>query len=396
MVLKAVLFDLDGTLLQMHTEDFMQEYLKELSLAVKSVVEPDLFTRSLLASTNAMLVNRDPNITNTEVFWSDFRSRLNNYVADLESLIEDFYKNKFRELAWVARPNKHARMAVQAAVDRGLRIVVATNAVFPQMAIRDRMAWAGVADLPWELVTSYEEMHFCKPHPEYYQEIIDRLDLKAKDCLMVGNDVQEDLVASAVGMRACLVTDYLINSTQEDYSTKVQWSGTLAELANWLEEFDKHDEIEDQTFKRVREYLKTIDSELEPIEFKENTSTVEEAAQTLGVEPGRIAKTLLFRAGENYGLFVMAGDVRVSTKKVKALLGGKPKMATPEEVEEVTGYRVGGVCPFALIRDLPIFIDASLQRFDVFYPAAGTPRSALPITFERLKTITGGTVVEVI
>ncbi|SFR10550.1 YbaK/EbsC family protein [Desulfoscipio geothermicus] len=397
-MLQAVLFDLDGTLLQMDTEDFMNEYLKELSQTVASVVEPGRFVRALLASTNAMLVNRDPALTNAEVFWADFRTRLGDCITDLEPLIEDFYAHKFINLSRVARPCPQARRAVQAALDRGLRIVLATNAIFPRSAIRDRMAWAGVADLPWELVTGYEEMHFCKPHPEYYREIAELLELKPEDCLMVGNDVQKDLAASTPGMRTYLVTDYLINPTRVDYQKLADGYGTLAELAGWLAGAGREKiEQEKQAVERVRKFVQVFDPNLEPIEFKEDTSTVEEAARTLGVEPGRIAKTLLFRAGEKYGLFVMAGDVRVNTKKVKALLGGgKPRMATPEEVEEITGYRVGGVCPFALATDIPIYLDESLQRFDVFYPAAGTDRSALPVTFAKLQAITGGTVVDVI
>ncbi|MDO7786922.1 YbaK/EbsC family protein [Desulforamulus aquiferis] len=147
---------------------------------------------------------------------------------------------------------------------------------------------------------------------------------------------------------------------------------------------------------RVREYVKQFDLNLEPIEFTEKTSTVEEAAKVLGVEPGQIAKSILFRAKEHFGLFVTAGDVKVNLKRVKALLEGKPKMATPEEVEEVTGFRVGGVCPFAMRREVPIYLDESMQRFDVVYTAAGSASSALPITFSQLCEVTGGSVVNVL
>ncbi|ABO48987.1 YbaK/prolyl-tRNA synthetase associated region [Desulforamulus reducens MI-1] len=146
---------------------------------------------------------------------------------------------------------------------------------------------------------------------------------------------------------------------------------------------------------RVRNYVQKFDVGLQPIEFSDSTSTVEEAARVLGVEPGQIAKSILFRAKEHFGLFVTAGDVRVNLKKVKSLLGARPKMASAEEVEEVTGYRVGGVCPFALKQDLPIYLDESMRRFDVVYTAAGTPRSALPITFEQLQAVTRGNVVNV-
>jgi prolyl-tRNA editing enzyme YbaK/EbsC (Cys-tRNA(Pro) deacylase) len=95
-------------------------------------------------------------------------------------------------------------------------------------------------------------------------------------------------------------------------------------------------------------------------------------------------------------LFVTAGDIRVNQKKVKSLLGtGKPKLATPEKVQEITGFKVGGVCPFALNKEAPIFLDESMRRFDKVYTAAGTAQSTLPITFEKLQSITNGTVINV-
>ncbi|UFJ41068.1 YbaK/EbsC family protein [Brevibacillus humidisoli] len=145
---------------------------------------------------------------------------------------------------------------------------------------------------------------------------------------------------------------------------------------------------------RVRDYVAAHDPSIVPIEFAEETKTVEDAARVLGVEPGQIAKSILFRAGEQYGLFVAAGDVKVSAKVVKALLGGKPRMAKPQEVEEVTGFRVGGVCPFALAQEVPIFLDESMKRFSTVYTAAGTANSVLPVSFAQLQEITGGTVVE--
>ncbi|AGL00351.1 YbaK/EbsC family protein [Desulfoscipio gibsoniae] len=394
-MLQAALFDLDGTLLQVHTQDFMKEYIKEIARAAAPVVDPGRFSKALWDSTGAMLANRDAALTNAEVFWNDFRSRMADCHEALEPRLNDFYANEFKKLARAVDTSPLARQVVQAALDRGLRIVLATNPLFPRSAIFDRMAWAGVADLPWELVTSYEDMHHCKPYPEYFLEIAVRLDLSPGDCLMVGNDVPKDMAAAAVGMQTYLVTDYLVNPDQVDYRALVDWYGMLDDLCRWFTDGGWEQAVYDSlAVARVRRYVKEFDAGLAPLVFSEATSTVEEAARALGVEPGMIAKTLLFRAGDQYGLFVVAGDVRVSTKKVKALLGGKPRMATPEEVEEITGYRVGGVCPFALATDVPIYLDASMQRFDVIYPAAGTAHSALPITFEKLKDITLGTVVE--
>jgi len=147
---------------------------------------------------------------------------------------------------------------------------------------------------------------------------------------------------------------------------------------------------------RVRKYLAKFELDLAPEEVDQTTKTSEDAAKALGVELGQIAKSILFRCGDKYGLFVAAGDIKISDKKVKALLGGKKaKIASPGEVEEVTGYRVGGVCPFDVDDRLPIFLDNSMRRFDVVFTSAGTANSMLPITLEHLQLVTGGKFVDI-
>jgi len=232
-VLKAVLFDLDGTLLQINAGEFMKEYLKEIAAAAAPVVEPGRFVRELLASTNAMMQNREQGQTNSAVFWADFHGRLGERVEDLKPLLEDFYAHRFNNLSRVAMPGGKAGQTVQKTRELGLRIVLATDPLFPESAIRDRMNWAGVGDLPWELVTSYEFMHFCKPHPEYYLEIASRTKLKPEHCLMVGNDVEKDIVpAAAAGMRTYLVTDFLINNKPVD--SPAEGAGSLSGFVEWL------------------------------------------------------------------------------------------------------------------------------------------------------------------
>ncbi|MDC0760948.1 YbaK/EbsC family protein [Brevibacillus sp. AG] len=141
---------------------------------------------------------------------------------------------------------------------------------------------------------------------------------------------------------------------------------------------------------KVRSYVQRYDSSIEPILFEQPLPTSEVAAQALGVEIGQIAKSILFRVDEQFALFVAAGDVRVHPKQVKAAFGqGKPKMATPEEVEKMTGFRVGAVCPFALQEEVPVYVDRSLKRFSVVYTAAGIAESLLPVTYEALLKMTG-------
>lgn len=146
---------------------------------------------------------------------------------------------------------------------------------------------------------------------------------------------------------------------------------------------------------KVRAFVQNFDSTLEPLIFEEGLHTSKEAADALGVEVGQIAKSILFRTKEGFALFVASGDVRINTKRVKQLLGSSPKMASPQEVEEVTGFIVGAVCPFALAQPTPIYIDETLSRFELIYTAAGIPESLLPIRFEQLVEMTGGIVTNV-
>jgi len=153
---------------------------------------------------------------------------------------------------------------------------------------------------------------------------------------------------------------------------------------------------ENPALERARKYLKNYNLDLVPREHEKTTKTSAEAAEALNVELGQIAKSILFRSGQQYGLFVAAGDIKICDKKVKKLLGGgRAKIAKPDEVEEITGYRVGGVCPFDIDKNVPIYLDSSMKRFDVVYTSAGTPHSLLPISFEQLKMVTDGMVADI-
>jgi len=131
------------------------------------------------------------------------------------------------------------------------------------------------------------------------------------------------------------------------------------------------------------------------IEFSVSSATVALAAEALGCDGAHIAKSLTFHGTENTVLLVAAGDARIDNAKFKAQFGCKAKMLSPEEVIAATGHAVGGVCPFALPEPLPVYLDVSLKRFDIVYPAAGSPASAVVITPDRLQEITGAEWVDV-
>ena len=139
----------------------------------------------------------------------------------------------------------------------------------------------------------------------------------------------------------------------------------------------------------VRAWLAEHAPDLRLIEVADSTATVETAARALAVEPGRIAKTLAARASDHLFLLVARGDARLDNRKCKDMLGARPRMLGPEETFEVTGHPVGGVCPFGLKTPLPVYLDVSLQAFEVVYPAGGSLNTSVEVPTQRLFELVG-------
>ena len=145
----------------------------------------------------------------------------------------------------------------------------------------------------------------------------------------------------------------------------------------------------------VLDWIAAQAPDLALIDHSRSTATVAEAAEVLGVEPGRIAKTLAFRVGETAYLLIARGDARLGTAECKAELGGRPRMLNPDETLALTGHAVGGVCPFGLASDLPILADRSLLAYPTVFPAAGSRTSSVEIAPERLAELVGARWVEI-
>jgi prolyl-tRNA editing enzyme YbaK/EbsC (Cys-tRNA(Pro) deacylase) len=139
----------------------------------------------------------------------------------------------------------------------------------------------------------------------------------------------------------------------------------------------------------VRAWLAQNAPDLRLIEVAESTATVETAAKALGVEPGRIAKTLAVRAGDHLFLLVARGDARLDNRKCKDELGARPRMLGPKETLQLTGHPVGGVCPFGLKAPLPVYVDLSLKAFELVYPAGGSLNTSVEVSTDRLFDLVG-------
>ncbi len=139
------------------------------------------------------------------------------------------------------------------------------------------------------------------------------------------------------------------------------------------------------SIEKVKQYFDSFGIADKILEFSESSATVELAAQALGCEPARIAKTISFYGETGVILIVAAGDAKIDNKRFKERFGLKAKMLTPEDVEKLIGHAVGGVCPFAVNEGVRVFLDESLKRFETVYPACGSSNSAIKLTVSELE-----------
>ena len=235
MSIKAVLFDLDGTLLKMDQEEFVKTYFQYLAkhLAPKGY-EPEKLLQVFWEGVTAMIKN-DGTMTNEEAFWKVFMDRYGEHSMEDKAHIDDFYKNDFNQVEKVCGCYKEAKEIIQLVKEKEKVAVLATNPLFPHTATENRMRWAGLNQGDFAEYTTYENCHFCKPNPKYYEELLQKLDLKPQECLMVGNDVEEDMIpAEKLGIRGFLLTNCLINKKEHDISRFPQ--GDFTELRMFLEE----------------------------------------------------------------------------------------------------------------------------------------------------------------
>lgn len=202
-MLKAVLFDLDDTLLKNPMEAFVPAYFQALTRYAAHLVPPDRLVSSLIAGMRAMGANNGSGPTNEEAFSEVFYPAVGLEADVLKPVMLEFYDEAFPRLKPLTRPAPGSRSLVEWAFAQGLQVAVATNPVFPLPAVAQRLAWADVpmTEFDYARVTSMENSHALKPNPAYYREILAALGRSAEECLMVGDDWVQDMApASSVGI----------------------------------------------------------------------------------------------------------------------------------------------------------------------------------------------------
>ncbi len=216
MSIKAVLFDLDGTLLPMDQDVFVGAYFKGLAahMAPHGYDPKDLID-TVWRGTMAMIKN-DGSCTNESVFWQTFCAKYGEKGLADKPFVDEFYSTGFSAVQQVCGCDPNAAILVHVLKQNGVRVVLATSPLFPPAATEHRIRWAGLSPDDFELVTTYDNCTFCKPNPAYYRDLLSRLELSPDECVMVGNDVGDDMVAATLGIPVFLLTDNLINKAETD------------------------------------------------------------------------------------------------------------------------------------------------------------------------------------
>jgi len=235
MSITTILFDLDGTLLPMDQDKFIEKYFYNLTeyMCQGGQHEPGGYYKAIWQGVKAMLLN-DNSVTNEEAY---FKALGEIYGADCAkeeySKYVEFYLTKYLDGKSEAWYTSRSREIVDTLKKKGIRVALATNPVFPAVATNARMGWVDLVPEDFELVTTCDNTGYSKPNPKYYLEIAEKLKVEPADCLMVGNDVDDDMPAKDTGMEVFLLTDCLINKKSKDINEYP--NGGFDELISYIE-----------------------------------------------------------------------------------------------------------------------------------------------------------------
>ncbi|MCL2627301.1 MAG: HAD family hydrolase [Oscillospiraceae bacterium] len=234
-MINTILFDLDGTLLQMTQDDFLNAYLTKLGKVFTGFgLDAQEAIGALWAGTKAMAQN-DGTVYNSQRFWDTFSQCLGLNDAkrcEIEAACDSFYSGAFNEVKSVMKPTDISKRTVLAMREKGYTVVLATNPVFPFPAVVSRLAWIGLETSDFDYITYYTNSTYCKPNPGYYKEIFSKIGKTPVECLMVGNSPTEDMCIQELGACVFLVTGYLEGEAGVDITSLK--SGSLEELEEYL------------------------------------------------------------------------------------------------------------------------------------------------------------------
>ena len=234
MSIKVVLFDLDGTLLPMKQDEFIGNYMRDLTsyMCGGGLHNPEEYCQVVWQGVVAMVKNNNVK-TNEEVYFDKLGEVYGDVCAKEEyQKYLEFYKTKYLDGKVFSWYTDKSKKLVDTLKSRGVRVALATNPVFPSVATKGRMSWVDLRPEDFELVTTCDNTGYSKPNPKYFLDIAEKLGVEPEECLMVGNDVEDDMPAKTVGMEVFLLTDCLINKKEKDIS--IYPNGGFEELIEYI------------------------------------------------------------------------------------------------------------------------------------------------------------------
>jgi FMN phosphatase YigB (HAD superfamily) len=230
--MNTILFDLDGTLLPMDTDEFTKIYFTEMAIYLSDLIDGKTLAKNIWASTEAMVKSLDFK-TNEEVFLEDFATRIDTDINIYKERFYSFYDSGFLNAKKAVYENEHIKTSVALLKKKGYQLVIATNPLFPLKAILHRISWAGLNADDFVYISSYEKNHYCKPQIKFYEEILKDIGKNPSDCMMVGNDVEEDMVAGNLGIETYLITDNLLQRSADE--AKADHKGSYEDFYKFAE-----------------------------------------------------------------------------------------------------------------------------------------------------------------
>ena len=233
-MLQAILFDLDGTLLSMDNDYFVRVYFGYLAEKAREwgYTDREGLIRTIWDGVAAMVGN-DGSRSNCDAFWERFAGTYGEKVYEDIPKFTSFYMNEFNKAKHVMDPDKPARRAVELARQKAQHVILATNPIFPRCADQSRLSWLGLSLDDFDYVTDYENCSFSKPNPRYYEQIIKDWSLDPSACVMIGNDVDEDVIAAGkAGIPAWLMNEHMINRKEKNIHCP---QGNYEQMIEYLE-----------------------------------------------------------------------------------------------------------------------------------------------------------------
>lgn len=230
--LTTFFFDLDGTLLPIDGQKFEELYFHGLSSRFSDMYTPTEFIQLIWNATKAMVADTRP-VTNETAFMEALGSVVHGNLGEMQNRFTDFYVTGFDKVREAVIENAEVHEAISLLKKKGYDLVIATNPMFPRLAIEKRIDWTGLDRNDFSYVTSFEDNHYCKPQPMFFQELLDILGKSSDEVIMIGNDVEEDMVAGKLGIETYLITNHMVNRKNKE--VKADHVGDYADFLHFVE-----------------------------------------------------------------------------------------------------------------------------------------------------------------